>query len=160
MRKTGWSNRASYAHFLQVQRAARLSLEIWAERSCPSEICPPRQSHLIERDLWALGVPPSARVEPFDVPEGANPIGFAWAIAGSSLGNRAILRDIERHGDTAMPTAFLADPGMTAFWTSLRPALEAPATDLEAAAAARAAACVFDHFRKAAAAFAPAEAAA
>lgn len=157
---TGWRDSASYGHFLQVQRAARLSLEIWAERACPSDICPPRQSHLIEGDLVALGMPPSGRVEPFAIPEGANPIGFAWAMAGSSLGNRAILRDIERHGDGAMPTAFLADPGMIAFWKSLQPALEQPATDLEAAAAARAAASVFDHFRKTAAAFAPAEAAA
>ena len=81
-------------------------------------------------------------------------------MAGSSLGNRAILRDIELHADSKMPTAFLADPGMIAFWKALRPDLEQPATDLEAAAAARAAASVFDHFRKAAAAFAPAEAAA
>lgn len=155
MRATGWQDRTSYGRFLQLQHAARHPLESWAKTDCPEEIAPPGQIHLIERDLKALGCTPLDTSENFSLPGDAEPIGFAWAIAGSSLGNRAILREVERDSGTEMPCAFLRDEGMTAFWQSLRVALERPVSDHHASGAALAARAVFDHFRKTVASLAP-----
>lgn len=152
MRQVGWSDRASYGRFLQIQHAARLPIERWALGSCPDEICPPRQAHLIESDLAALDLSCETIDSEFALPEGANPIGLAWAIAGSSLGNRAILRDVKRgDGDRAdagdLPSRFLSDRTMTEFWQGLRPRLERPVSLETLPAAAMAAKQVFDHFR-------------
>lgn len=148
MRMTGWNNRDAYGRFLQVQHAARLPLEEWAQTSCPTPLAPPQQTGLIERDLSDLDLAPPDRENAFSLPAGADPLGFAWAIAGSSLGNRAILQEIGRLGANGWPSAFLGDPGMTAFWTKLKPRLEAPVPSELAHSASKAALAVFEHFRK------------
>ena len=156
MRHVGWHDRSSYGRFLQMQHAARRPVEAWAKEACPADIEPPRQTQLIERDLAELGLACSPGDTAFSLPEGADPIGFAWTIAGSSLGNRTILREVEsRHGD-ALPTRFLRDESMTAFWQSLRGRLEQPPEPGELKAAAMAALAVFDHFRAMTSAMMPA----
>ena len=147
MRDTGWRDRASYGRFLQMQHAARAPIEKWAGRACPAELSPPPQTRLIEDDLAELGIAPVAPPYEFELPENADPIGLAWAIAGSSLGNRAILHDISKSAEEDLPTRFLADESMTSFWNSLRPALGEFVSDQEKAAATLAALAVFDHFR-------------
>lgn len=152
MRKTGWQDCDSYALFLQVQYAARRPVEDWVAQHCPPDLAPPAQCELIARDLAALGAPCRAGKASFALPNSADPIGLAWALAGSSLGNRAILHDIDKAGNGDWPTEFLADPAMTAYWRVLRARIEAACSVEEGAAAIGAATAMFEHFAETAAA--------
>lgn len=148
MRRTGWSDRASYGEFLRIQHDARAPLETWFAGRQAGDAVPPAQCGLLQDDLHALaleGVRKEGR--DFHMPEGGDPVGIAWVLAGSSLGNLAILREIERAGNGDWPTSFLCDPAMRAFWKILRERLDAPldnATDPHAAVLA--ATSAFDHF--------------
>lgn len=132
------TDRGQYGMFLSIQRSARRPIEQWLAANAPAELCPPAQSELLAIDLAALGI---ARTNPastaFAAPaEGA--LGVAWAIAGSSMGNRMMLRAL-RQCSGEMPTAFLADERMGAFFAQLRPIIERPAdayADLSTAIAA------------------------
>ncbi len=74
-------------------------------------------------------------------------LGAAWVLAGSALGNRAILKEVLRAsaGGPDWPHAFLGDPAMFAFWQTLRNQIDNPASEIEAAHATAAANAVFDH---------------
>ena len=85
-----------------------------------------------------------------DAESASHALGVAWVLAGSSLGNRAILKEVQRitaddHSDS-WPCAFLGDEAMLSFWKRLRQRIERPASSSEVEAASRAAAAVFDHF--------------
>lgn len=88
---------ADYAVFLRIQYLAHAPLEAWLAEHLPAEYRPPAQSRLLEDDLAALGrliAQPPAR---FAAPaQGA--LGAAWVVAGSSLGNRAILAQRRKKG--------------------------------------------------------------
>lgn len=134
-----------YAAFLQQQLAARMPVETWAARHCPPEFRPPDCTPLLIDDLQALGRPFSLPRRRFSLPENAHPIGLAWAIAGSHLGNRAMLASLGDAAD-ALPTRFLSHGAMLDFWRALRPRLEADWPHEEAQAALRAAEAVFACF--------------
>lgn len=146
MRSADWSSREGYRAFLQIQHAARLPIEQWIEENGLRDMAVTPQSYLIERDLEALGSRPIEAGLNFDLPAGADAIGLAWAIAGSSLGNKAILREISAASAGQWPTAFLSDDGMTEFWKRIRPILDSPCEPARLAAAETAAMSVFDHF--------------
>jgi len=137
--------RRDYARFLQVQLSARAPIERWAALHCPPDLRPPAAVPLLRADLAALGASADVAESRFDPPPGAHPLGLAWALAGSHLGNRALLARLTRSG-ARLPTAFLADPHMPAFWKALRPLLESPAAAAPAAAALAAAEAVFACF--------------
>lgn len=157
---TGWRTIADYVRFLKLQHAARTPLEDWLASHAPGDLRPPRQTGLIARDLCELGQavpqPASAFVLEPSVPGRSRAealgeaLGAAWALAGSALGNRTILKQVERartaHNGQAWPTAFLGDGQMPGFWHALRRQIERPAMPDEANGAARAAAAVFAHF--------------
>lgn len=161
---SGWETREDYAGFLTLQYSARLPVEAWLARHAPPTLRPPPQCPLIARDLAMLGerLPDAAtRFAPHlavsAAPGNAFALGIAWVLAGSALGNRGILKQVERIGAAAAgahgwPRAFLADEAMLQFWTGLRRRIERPADHVEAEAASRAASCVFDHFLAAASA--------
>lgn len=114
---------SDYARFLQVQYAARLPIEGWTGTAVPAPVRPPIQTPLIAADLAAVGHDPSPRTGPaFSAPT-AGAIGVAWALAGSSLGNRAMLADLRKR-DASVPVAFLSDDAMPAFFARLRPRLQ------------------------------------
>lgn len=141
MRQAGWSTPASYARFLQIQFFARSAIESWLDReSLFPEM--PRQAALIAADLAELGATLPPHTNDFSLEDHVEPIGIAWALAGSSLGNRVIQREIP----SGMPVRFLSDRAMEAYWRRLRTELDAPATGHDAEAAAAAAGSVFDHF--------------
>ncbi|MGY6550422.1 MAG: hypothetical protein ACXIT4_00850 [Erythrobacter sp.] len=166
---SGWQNLGDYTRFLSLQHAARVPVEAWLDDHAPRALRPPRQTPLIARDLAALGLalpPPAA---PFALDAGKDSaasgaaLGAAWVLAGSALGNRSILKQMQRasaeasrkniaaasaaaHERPAWPAAFLGDAAMIAFWQDLRGLIERPATPAEAAAASDAAAAVFEHF--------------
>lgn len=135
-----------YRAFLQIQLAARRPIERWMADNCPSPIIPPAQSHLIEEDLRQLGASAgqTSDMAPFSPPAVANPLGASWAIAGSHLGNRAMLSGMT--DDAEKPTRFLSDPAMIAFWKQLRPALSQEAGSDDISNMVQAADAVFETF--------------
>lgn len=116
-------NARDYATFLSIQYRARMGIEHWLERKSP-DASPPPQAHLIANDLAALGAPVPGNTASFDLPADTPALGVCWVLAGSSLGNRAILA---RLAEIAVnrPAGFLSDTAMPAYWRSLLPRLEA-----------------------------------
>jgi len=145
------ADRLDYIGFLTVQFAARGPIEAWIARGLSQFEPPPPQTGLIAADLHALGAATPADItEHFDC-DPAGGLGVAWALGGSSLGNRAMLADLRKRG-AAMPTTFLGDPAMPAYFARLRARLELPADDAETAEASIAGArAVFAAFLRAAA---------
>lgn len=143
----GWSDPAQYSRFLKVQHAARKPFEAWAVRDCPQTLTPPEQTGLIEADLAELGEDAPQSGQRFCLPFGAAPIGAAWAMAGSSLGNAKIMQSLPRNGDKGWPSQFLSSAGMREFWTTLRPQLDTDTSGEDAEPAIDAALAVFDHFQ-------------
>lgn len=140
-------NRADdYRAFLHIQLAARRPIERWMAENCPSAIRPPAQTHLIEEDLRQLGAfaGQTSALAPFSPPAGADPLGISWAIAGSHLGNRAMLSAMTDNAEK--PTRFLSDPAMIAFWKQLRPALSQEAGSDDITKMVQAADAVFETF--------------
>lgn len=143
---SGWSNRADYIDFLALQHSARAPVEAWLSQSVAEAERPPHQASLIAQDLKELGAPVPSEVSDFVLPDGASALGAAWVLAGSSLGNRSILREVKRAGGAQWPTAFLGDSAMLTFWNRLRERIERPASGSEVASASRGAMAVFNHF--------------
>lgn len=145
-----WRSREDYARFLSTQYAARLPVEAWLLAFAPAGLKPPEQTQLIARDLSRLGASVPGRSGGFSLDEfGPNAvIGVAWVLAGSSLGNRAMLRDMQRAlpAGTAWPHDFLGSRAMTEFWKGLRVRIDGRAGQAERTQSASAARCVFDHF--------------
>lgn len=161
---SGWTTREDYLRFLTLQYAARAPVEAWLSEHAPTALCPPAQSPLIADDLIKAGAAVPAIAGPFTLAgrpshhrkadmadtAAAEALGAAWVLAGSSLGNRAILKELRRaasdEGRDQWPASFLADPAMLQFWQTLRRRIERPASKAEVGAASRAALAVFDHF--------------
>ncbi|MEM9310293.1 MAG: biliverdin-producing heme oxygenase [Pseudomonadota bacterium] len=155
----GWASRDDYARFLSLQYAARLPVETWLADNAPADLNPPAQASLIAQDLVELGEPVPASASPFDLPvpaveaaevTRAEALGAAWVLAGSSLGNRAILAEVrraaEQNAQPLWPTRFLSDAAMLDFWKGLRTQLEGSADIEDVERATCAAAAVFEHF--------------
>ncbi|MFL0357647.1 biliverdin-producing heme oxygenase [Erythrobacter sp. GH1-10] len=149
---SGWGTHADYARFLGLQYGARLPVERWLSTHARDWLRPPEQCALIARDLDNLDAEAPEPGAAFRIaPEAgsgreAQALGVAWVLAGSSLGNRAIVSELARKGRGHWPKAFLGDPAMLAFWKRLRPSIEVPADASTIASASRAAVAVFDHF--------------
>lgn len=117
-----------YARFLVIQLAAREPIEAWCATHCAPDLRPPVQSPLIRSDIAGLGrsSPPATNPAP-QLSSNLDPVAVAWVMAGSSLGNRTLLARMRKAGADGMPTTFLADPAMGAFWARLKPELDRPA---------------------------------
>lgn len=137
---------AAYAKFLQIQWHARVGVENWLQES-HVEAMPPHQTDLIARDLAALRCALPDNPPAFVPSADADPMGTVWVLAGSSLGNRALLKRLKKTG-TALPTSFLSDPRMVQFWQDLRPALERPHSLPDDQAVLMAAQATFAHFQQ------------
>lgn len=140
------ADHSEYACFLRVQARARQGVEQWLARYCPEEWMPPAQGSLLRSDLAALGADWSDTAPPFDHgDEGPVAwIGAAWVLAGSSLGNRMMERDLSARAPAGWPMAFLRDDAMPRYFKALRPLLEG--TDINPGAE-RVAIAVFTHFQ-------------
>lgn len=145
---SGWQSREDYAHFLELQHAARAPLEDWLDAHAPKALRPPRQTPLIARDLAELGRPAPAPAPMFTLGRTGtgHALGAAWVLAGSALGNRSIAKQVSRIGGGAWPMAFLGDRAMLGFWQALRERIEQQARPSEAEGATNAATAVFAHF--------------
>lgn len=140
------ADRSEYACFLSVQARARDGVERWLARYCPEEWLPPEQSRLLGSDLAALGAGTDSPSPAFDHGDGGPVawLGAAWVLAGSSLGNRMMERDLSARAPAGWPMAFLRDDAMPRYFKALRPLLEG--TDINPGAE-RAASAVFAHFQ-------------
>ncbi|MBC2666885.1 biliverdin-producing heme oxygenase [Novosphingobium flavum] len=117
---------ADYARFLRIQFVARAALEPELAAHL-GDLAPPSQLGLLRADLAALGAEaPHVRLACV-IPATADPLGACWALAGSHLGNRAMLHGLGAQAGADWPTSFLADEGMAAYWKGLRPRLDRPA---------------------------------
>lgn len=115
-----------YRDFLTIQLAARRPIEDWCAAHMPAQLRPPAQSGLIASDLAMLDSSAAVHTPEFTPDADADALGVAWALGGSSMGNRAMLARMQKHSPSQMPTAFLADPAMSAYWAALKPRLEQP----------------------------------
>lgn len=147
----GWQQSDDYARFPSLQLAARVPVELWLKENVPADLCPPPQSHLIASDLAQLNTAIPQPASEF-VWQGehnqATCLGMVWVVAGSALGNRAILAQLKKRSGSAAswPHAFLGDSTMISFWKTLRGRIEFDASSAEQEAAGRGALAVFDHF--------------
>ena len=139
------SVRETYVEFLSRQLIARRPVERWLSEHAADLPAPPATSRLIENDLEKLGADIPGTRHDFDPPAGADAIGLAWAIAGSQLGNRMMLKALRDRG-ADLPVAFLSDEAMTQYWKTLRPQIETGVSPEDAERAALGANAVFDHF--------------
>ena len=80
-------------------------------------------------------------------------LGVAWVIAGSSLGNRAMLSDLRKRGHEGQPASFLGNEDMAIFWHDFRPRIDS--WDGAPQAAVSAAHATFAHFSATAATYLP-----
>lgn len=135
---------AGYASFLLIQYRSREPIERWVAQRLPAEEAPPAQAPLIARDLGelAIALPP---IGDFALPDDADPLGLVWALAGSSLGNRTMLRHRRKLG-AGGPEHFLADPAMAEFFARLRARIERPVSEDLARRAVAGAQAVFAAF--------------
>ncbi len=134
------------AAFLRFQYTARAPIEEWLAKHAP-DLALPAMAPLIAGDLAALRHP-LPTTAPFHFPTAAGALGIAWALAGSHLGNRAMLARLRKSDVEDIPVDFLADETMREAWKTLLPQLEAPAIRLEGAQAVTAATAVFRHFEQ------------
>ena len=148
----GLAQREQYARFLGNQLKAREPIERWAANAMAEAIRPPETAALLRADLRDLeSEVPEAGGHSFALPEGADPIGLAWAIAGSLMGNRSMLGHLRKTGSVrdGLPVRFLSDPRMADFWRSIVPLLREEVTIEAAKPAIEAALAVFAHFEDA-----------
>lgn len=137
-----------YRRFLSMQLLARTPIEDWLAEQGLAFGPPPSLVGLIAADLADLGGPLEAEIA-FAPPADADPIGAYWAIAGSSMGNRAMQVRLGRVAPE-LPARFLSDQATVRYWQELKPRLDAPCTEAEAAPAVACARAVFATFLAAA----------
>ncbi len=138
-----------YARFLAIQLSARAPVETWCDRYAPAELSPPKQAQLLRADIADLeqvradGLSGTGAV----LEAGLEPLAVAWVIAGSSLGNRAMLAGLRKSGASSLPVRFLSDPEMTRFWNSLKPLVERPSSQFDTVSMAASAHAIFALFQ-------------
>lgn len=138
---------ADYAQFLLQQYLARQPIEQWVAKNVRERLAPPPVAHLLADDLRDLDKEVPELHTQFALPDNSDILGLSWAIAGSHLGNRMMLRQFRNVNGNA-PTRFLADGSMASFWNELKSELEVPVLPEHASGAVRAAEAVFAHFLK------------
>ena len=140
------ADRRDYVQFLDAQLTARLGVEQWLFQHCPYEWLPPSQVSLLRRDLEWLGHTAGEANSPAFVAPAITPdawLGAAWVLAGSSLGNKMMERELAPRVAPSWPMAFIRDEAMPRYFKALRPLLESSRSNPSAEWTAHA---VFGHF--------------
>lgn len=140
------ADRRQYAEFLSVQLRARIGVEQWLFRHCPDQWLPPSQLPALRRDLEWMGYSVDEAAAPVFSAPSLTPetwLGAAWVLAGSSLGNKMMERDLATRVPASWPMAFVRDEAMPRYFKALRPLLEDTRPNLPSEWAANA---VFAHF--------------
>lgn len=143
------SSRGDYARFLAAQYAARSVVERALAAQHPVGLgAPPSQTDLLASDLADLEMTPVASSDKLslETPEAA--LGAAWVLAGSSLGNRAMLAQRRKAGAQG-PERFLSDHAMARYFGDLLKAMEGERSDSAIQQATRGALATFAIFENA-----------
>lgn len=115
-----------YAAFLSAQHSARSAVERALAAMPPASLsAPPSQLALLKSDLNDLGARPAGFAEYLRLATPNAALGAAWTLAGSSLGNRAMLAHRRKAG-LAGAERFLSDERMPRYFAQLRQVLEQP----------------------------------
>ncbi|MBX7542051.1 biliverdin-producing heme oxygenase [Qipengyuania sphaerica] len=138
-----------YSAFLSAQYVARREIEAALGKVRPADLPDlPGQAHLIAQDLQDLGCEPPRVSGEFAINSPDEALGAAWVLAGSSLGNRAMLAQ-RRKRDLDGPVAFLADKGLGRYFGKLLEVLSRPHGQEQVEAAIRGARAAFARFEQA-----------
>ena len=135
---------SQYGRFLRIQYAVRAPVESWLVAHVTDPLSP-TQTALIREDLRELGIQPSDDLPTFEAEDQREAWGIAWTLAGSSLGNRALLHRRRKAG-LRSAHRFLGDEAMPRYWAELRPRIEVPMDEATHEHAIRGARRVFDIF--------------
>lgn len=133
-----------YGQFLSAQYRARQPIELWTSSHLDVDLRPPLVADLIADDLRVLGTTIPATTA-FEMSATLDALGVAWAIGGSSLGNKMLLAQRRRSG-ARHAERFLSDTSGMGYFRSLLPRLATPVSEGKAADAIRAAEAVFETF--------------
>ena len=140
---------ADYAVFLTAQFAAREAIDRALDAMPPMALAaPPLQTALIENDLRDLGFGAPSRLQGIRLDDRHEALGAAWVVAGSSLGNRAILARRKKAG-LAGADRFLADGAMPAYFRQVLEIMETSRSPSALAAAIKGAHKAFALFETA-----------
>lgn len=141
------SSKNEYASFLSAQFAARCAVERALAMQPPMGLAaPPSQIAALSQDLADLGIRPERLSKEFTLDTPAAALGAAWVLAGSSLGNKAMLVQRGKMASEG-PERFLSDASLARYFGGLIHVLDRPhsqADILEAIAGALATFAVFE----------------
>ena len=129
------SSENNYAAFLSAQFAARCAVERALAMQPPAGLAaPPSQAAALSQDLADLGIAAERLAEEFTLETSAAALGAAWVLAGSSLGNKAMIAQRRKAGSRG-PERFLSDVGLARYFGGLLHVLDRPhsETDIEQA---------------------------
>ena len=120
------SSENEYAAFLSAQFAARCAVERSLAIQPPMGLAaPPSQAAALSQDLADLGVTPEPMHQEFTLDTPAAALGAAWVLAGSSLGNKAMLVQRGKSGAKG-PDRFLSDTSLARYFGGLLHVLDRP----------------------------------
>ncbi|MBX7458293.1 biliverdin-producing heme oxygenase [Qipengyuania sp. 1NDH17] len=143
------SSENEYAAFLSAQFAARCAVERALAMQPPMGLAaPPSQAAALAQDLADLGVTPERMPHEFALDTPAAALGAAWVLAGSSLGNKAMLVQRGKTGSKG-PERFLSDTGLARYFGGLLHVLDRPHSEADIAQAITGALATFALFEQA-----------
>ena len=143
------SSENEYAAFLSAQFAARCAVERALALQPPMGLAaPPSQAAALSQDLADLGVAPERMHEDFKIDTPAAALGAAWVLAGSSLGNKAMLVQRGKSGAKG-PDRFLSDTSLARYFGGLLHVLDRPHSEVDTQQAINGALATFALFEQA-----------
>lgn len=138
-----------YAAFLSAQFAARCAVERALAVQPPMGLAsPPSQAAALAQDLADLGIAPERMSQEFILETPAAALGAAWVLAGSSLGNKAMLVQRTKSGAKG-PERFLSDTSLARYFGGLLHVLDRPHSESDIAQATSGAEATFALFENA-----------
>ena len=143
------SSENEYAAFLSAQFAARCAAERALAMQPPMGLAaPPSQAAALSQDMADLGIRPERMPQEFVLDTPAEALGAAWVLAGSSLGNKAMLVQRGKSGAKG-PERFLSDTGLARYFGGLLHVLDRPHTEADISRAITGALATFALFEQA-----------
>jgi heme oxygenase len=137
------SSPSDYCRFLRFHLVARTGVEKWLRDHAPAGLRPPEQTPLIAHDMAALGEFPPGSAPAFAGATGEGWLGAAYAVAAAHIGNQADLGQVDADN---LPSAFVGDIAMGAYWQRLQLLLEEGSAKAAAADVLNTARAAFGHF--------------
>ena len=143
------SSEQEYGSFLLAQFAAHRAVERALAMQAPLGIAaPPSQTPTLLQDLADLAIDPPRLLIELTLDSASAALGAAWVLAGSSLGNKAMMAQRRKAGATG-PSRFLSDVGLARYFGGLLHVLDRSYSESDTAEAVAGALATFTLFEKA-----------